>query len=133
MITRDDQGAALVLACMMGVRLEAPYSGFVIADGRGPSGALVLNNYDGNNVHLTLANNRPMGIRVAREIARMCFVNLGCVRITARTRRSNVRAHLGLERVGFKLEGIARQHFRDEDALLYGLLRDEQRLIRIEP
>lgn len=131
MIQRDDVGATLILSYELGLTFERPFSGFLLLDAKGVSGALILNNFDGNNVHVTVANKRPMSVRNARELARLCFVDLNCVRITARTRPSNGRACRGLQALGFQLEGVARQHFRDEDAMLYGLLRDEQRLIRI--
>lgn len=53
------------------------------------------------------------------------FVTLDCNRITAATPRSSASARRFLNRFGFQFEGLLRQGFGDDDAVISGLLRDE--------
>lgn len=53
------------------------------------------------------------------------FVQHRCCRVTARIRASNKRSQRLAERLGFQREGVLRQGYGDEDALIYGLLRDD--------
>jgi Acetyltransferases, including N-acetylases of ribosomal proteins len=68
--------------------------------------------------------------QVMRAVFSYIFDQLGCVRVTAITTKSNKRAREFLERLGFVLEGNLRRGYDGRrDALLYGLLRDECRFL----
>ena len=64
-----------------------------------------------------------------RAIFAYPFLDLKANRVTAITPRKNKRARHLIEGVGFKLEGVARKGFGSEDAVIYGMLRDECRWI----
>lgn len=54
------------------------------------------------------------------------FVQLGCHRIWAMVAKRNRPSRKLLTDLGFRLEGVARQHFgRKKDAMSYGMLREE--------
>lgn len=131
-VEREDAVAKFIMERRMpGHRFVPPYSGFVVHDDGAPIGAYALNCYTGHDVALSGVIIRPWPIKVAREIARQCFVGLGTSRITAWTRVSNERAIKSLLACGFNSESIARDHFGDEDANVLVLLRRDQKLLRI--
>lgn len=53
------------------------------------------------------------------------FEQANCLRCTVRVRPSNTAAVALAKRVGFLQEGRLRRGFGDEDALLFGLLREQ--------
>ena len=63
-----------------------------------------------------------------RGIARYCFERVQ--RITARTSVNNSKAISMLDGLGFKREGVMRAFFKDSDAIVFGLLKSEQRIYR---
>ena len=64
-----------------------------------------------------------------RAFVRYAFAELQVVRLTAHVFDLNIASARVLEKNGFKLEGVLRQHFEKDgqvlDARLYGLLKDE--------
>ncbi len=129
-VEQNDALARAEVSRCLGVDLAQPFVGLCLYDGDALVGAVVLNDYTGANIELTAMLDGPVSIKVLREIARYVFGRLGCRRVTARTKVSNVRAKYALTLLGFKREGLAREWFDGEDALLFGLLRTEQRIIR---
>lgn len=86
----------------------------------------VFNDYTGDNVEITVATEGRWAFRgVIQRALRYAFSELGCKRVTAHIRPSNVRALSAARRVGFKDEGRARRWFGNEDAIILGLLPDE--------
>lgn len=130
-IERNDVVAKFILDGVFGSCFHAPFSGFVIVEEGFPIGAYVLNCYTGHDVEFTMALQKPISIGIARQIARDCFVGLGVSRVTAKTRTSNAPARRGLEAVGFKQESVAFDHFGDENAAVYALLKRDQKLIKL--
>lgn len=63
-----------------------------------------------------------------RALLRYPFEQLNCRRLTTFIARSNVRSIRFNEGLGFQLEGVIRFGMGDEDALIYGLLKEECRL-----
>jgi hypothetical protein len=53
------------------------------------------------------------------------FEQLDLLRVTALTSSSNLNTQAMLERLGFKQEGVIRKGYGIDDALVYGLLREE--------
>ena len=130
--TRSDALAHSFIKKSLGIELEAPFCGYAIYDtDGGVVGAFAFTNYTRDNVELTVATTERLTLRVVRFMVYLAFVDLGCRRITARTRASNTRAIRAIEKSGAKREGVAREYFNGEDAILFGLLRNEQRLIKI--
>ena len=63
---------------------------------------------------------------VCKAIFRYVFIQLGCVRCTSITKKSNTRTRQFLEALNFQLEGNVRRGYDGErDALIYGLLADD--------
>lgn len=130
--TRSDALAHRFIKNNLGIELEAPYCGYAIYDTDGiVVGAFAFTNYTKDNVELTVAVKERLTLRVVRFIVYLAFVDLGCRRITARTRASNTRAIRAIEKSGAQREGVAREYFNGEDAILFGMLRNEQRLIKL--
>ncbi len=107
----------------------------VVADGEFVAG-VVFHHYrpsDGD-IEASMAATSPRWCRpaVLRELFAYPFIDLRCERLTLITSRSNTRTRRLCERAfGMKLEGILRRAIgRREDALVYGLLREECRWIK---
>jgi hypothetical protein len=131
-IEQDDAAAIHIAGETLRTTFAQPMVGLVVRDDAGAyCGAFIINNYDGVNADMTGVGRGCWSPRVARDLARYYFGKLGCVRVTARTRASNASAIRACERLGFKREGVLRNGFGDEDALLFGLLASEQRIVRI--
>ena len=88
------------------------------------AGVVVLNNYDSCNIDLTAVGRGAFSLGVVRAICTHVFDNLGCSRITAKTRKSNkvVRRLLGRHA---KFEATLKNWFGNEDALQFRMCRDE--------
>jgi hypothetical protein len=115
----------------LNVHICEPFAGLVVYGKSGVMGAFVVNNYDGRDAHLTVALEGRMSVAQMRNMARYIFQGLGCHRVTAVTRRGNERAVGALEMLGFRQEGVLREHFPDADGIVYGLLRGEQKIVRL--
>ena len=128
---RSDAKAKTYLDKALNLNLSLPFCGYVIVDKLNNTvGSFVFNGFTGDNVELTIACHERVTIRIARYIALIAFFDLGCNRITARTRQSNQRAIRAMLAVGFKFEGVAREYFSGEDAILFGMLAKEQKLVK---
>jgi RimJ/RimL family protein N-acetyltransferase len=98
-------------------------------------GGVVYYNYrpDDGDIMVVVAFDRPDWClpQTLRALFDYPFNYLGCGRMTAAIARKNKRSRKLTEGLGFKLEGVARRAFgREDDAVLYGLLRDECRFLR---
>lgn len=121
--------AARICREALGRDICEPFIGFVIPSG----GAVIVNDWDHGNAEITAVVTGPVPLGFARQFARYMFVQLKCTRVTARTRASNAACLKALAMLGFRPEGVARAWFGDEDAILFGLLRGECRLIKVMP
>ncbi len=130
MIELNDEAAKDLVEGVMKTKICAPFTGIIIWRGREICGAVVFNNYEGRDIHLTVVQDGPVSLADARRISRYVFEQLCCERVTAVTRESNMKARCALTRLGFMLEGVLRKHYDEEDGLVYGLLKTEQRVLR---
>ena len=131
-VKHDDAAAREIAEGALGIKICDQSMGLVLFDDNGcADGACIFNNYDGRDVHFTSVNRRPMRISDARFVARYVFEQLDCHRCTAVTARHNEAARKALRQLGFKIEGYMREHFPDDDAVVYGLLRSEQKIVRL--
>lgn len=108
-----------------GVRFSPPAIVLAMLKNDVPISAAIFNDYTGENVELSFASDGFYSRRFLKYLAEYAFVHLGCVRVTARSRASNTRVANQAHRLGFKQEGVQRRFYGDEDAILFGLLRDE--------
>jgi RimJ/RimL family protein N-acetyltransferase len=72
------------------------------------------------------ADDKGWGQRwVIQALLRYPFNQLECTRLNAMIRRKNKMWREKLKWLGFKEEGILRHWYADDDAVIYGLLRDD--------
>ena len=93
---------------------------------------VVISDYRGHDCQISCATETSVAWRdhVVRAVFVYIFDQLGCVRCTSMTKKTNKRTRQFLERLGFKLEGTVRLGFDGvKDALLYGLLASECRYL----
>lgn len=88
-------------------------------------GGVLLTNYTGFGVELTLAGKGCISRSAWQAIGDMAFGELGCERISVTTRKSNKRVCRLAPRLKFKFEGVARRYYGKEDGVMFSLLRDE--------
>lgn len=60
------------------------------------------------------------------------FNQLGLRRVTARVKKKNERANSFVRNIGFTYEGEMRHFFARDDALIYGLLKEDCRFLHLE-
>lgn len=116
-----------------GVWTPGMYQALMVVNSKGEFCAgVIVDNYMRIDCRMSVAAEtfavwRP---HVLRAIFHYVFVQLGCVRCTATTRKTNMKARAFLEGLGFKLEGNLRKGFDGvKDALIYGLLAEECRFL----
>ena len=130
-IEQRDELAADYIKHFLGVDIRGtPWVGLVIWGDEGVKGVVVFNDFANGNIELTGVGKGCWTPKIIRELARYVFKQLGCTRVTARTPISNRAAKRALTAIGFKYEGRMREWFGHEDAMVYGLLRREQRIVR---
>jgi RimJ/RimL family protein N-acetyltransferase len=127
----DSWAAKQIVEVSLGKPICEPFIGLILKDEEQVTGAIIFNGYDKTDVHFTCVLNRPIGVRDARYVARYVFGKLGCKRCTAVTSEYNMAARRALLQLGFKHEGILRDHFEDADGFIYGILRSEQKIARM--
>ena len=127
MVRQDNAAAQRYAEQHLSIHIAEPFAGLIVERKGEMSGAVILNDYSaGRNIELTVHACGPWSVSDVREIARYCFRQVR--RITARTAVNNDRAARMLEILGFKREGILREWFGETDAIVFGLLRSEQRI-----
>lgn len=106
-----------------------PYSIIGVVRGNAIQGVVMYNNWRGRSIETHWAGEGAWLTRaVLRAVFGLPFQTYGCRRITGLIRRKNRVARAVAERIGFRLEGVARQGFDDgTDAMIYGMVRDECR------
>ena len=97
------------------------------------TGGVLYNNYHGHDIQITSAatDSRWLSKNNLRTIYNYPYNQLGCVRTTAVTGRSNKRARTVLEKLGYRHEGTLRLGLDGKQtALIYGMLKDECKWIK---
>lgn len=106
-----------------------PFTALGWVDQFGRLGACVFNNRDAANIDLTFAMDGLMGRDVMRAIAHYVFVQLGCSRVTMKTRKSNKRACRAAHIAGFKFETTLSRWYGSEDGVQFKMTSDKCRWI----
>ena len=91
------------------------------------TGAYIFNRFTGPDVELTVVGKGAISRTAFNAAASYVFDQIGCIRVSATIRADNTRALAVAEKFGFKREGIRRKGFKDTDAILLGLLKEEYR------
>ena len=129
MLYQDDKAARLFAERHLKVSFADPMIGLVVTDHGFVVGAAILNGYiPGDNIDISAVGNIS-SIKVIRGIARYCFKRVR--RVTAKTCVTNKPAIKALKALRFKQEGVLREYFSEGDAIVFGLLRREQRIVRL--
>ena len=117
------------MAAWAGRRLNCtfvpPFEAWGIADNQGQIiGAVVFNDFAEKNVEVSVVG-KGWTRATLKAIGRYCFTDLGCNRVSITTRASNTLVRTLAERLGGKVEGIKRKFYSDDDAVIYGVLKEE--------
>jgi RimJ/RimL family protein N-acetyltransferase len=132
-LTGHDASVANWVAAHLGITIAPPYTALGVLDAAGAAiGGAVFSGYSGANIDITIYGPRALTRPAIRATFRYVFGQLRCARLTARCKRSNVAMRRLLERLGFRHEGTQRRYWgegRENDALLYGMTKDECRWI----
>lgn len=109
-----------------GRQFVAPYIGVGFVSGERLVAGSVLNDHYGPGSNIEWTHYGPGWLHrdIGRYLGRLTFDALKVSRVTARTRRDNVRVQKLLLRGGFAFEGTQRRFFgpdKDADALVYVL------------
>jgi RimJ/RimL family protein N-acetyltransferase len=91
---------------------------------------VVMTNFSPRNVDLNIVIDRTKvrpkeTIRMFNEVFGFVFNELRVARVTGLLRGKNVEARKINEHFGFKLEGVMRKSFEDDDLHIYGFLAEE--------
>jgi hypothetical protein len=131
MIEGDARAAKSIVEKALGLEICEPFSGLVMVNGGRYTGACIFNNYNKRDVHFTCVSRGLLKMSEARFVARYVFETLGCHRCTAITSGKNEAAIKALVQLGFRYEGTLREHYKDADGAVFGLLCSEQRIVRL--
>lgn len=114
--------------------LEMPPSFFramCAVNGRGEFICVVVfSNFSSRNIDLNIVMDKkqmtPKGVlKMFNGVFNYVFNTLKMARVTGLLRGKNVAAKRVNERFGFKLEGIMRKSFEDDDLHIYGFLAED--------
>jgi hypothetical protein len=93
--------------------------------------AVVFTNFSSRNVDVNIAL-KPKGFDSPKEFLTLfnavfnyTFDQLGAARVSGLVRGKNEASKNFVEHLGFKLEGIMRKSFADDDLHIYGFLAEE--------
>lgn len=121
------------MAAALGTVFSGPYEaiGFLDDSGNLRGGAL-FNNYNGSNIEVSVYAPNMATRGMIRAVMHYAFVQLGCNRITARTRKDNKTAQKMLPRMGFKYEASLKLYYgqRSNDAAVLYVIDRETALKR---
>jgi len=85
-----------------------------------------FSHYTGHDIELSVAGNPGGGSKAyLKAVFGYVFDQCGCARCTVKTRESNAPAIRLAERLGFQREGLLRNGFGDEAAVLFGLTKED--------
>lgn len=130
-VYQDDARAKAFADANLGQDFAAPFIGLVVLNDHGKVvGAVILNGFiRGRNIDLTAVGRNVWTLGVVRAILRYCFGR--AARVTCRTSEHNATAIRALQAIGFEREGVMPDYFHDGAAVVFGLLRRKQKLVKV--
>jgi len=87
----------------------------------------------GGNIDIDVAASGRFTRGILQGVAWYVFVGVGATRMTAMTKRSNVRAATVMRKAGFVQECVAKNYFPDDDALQFRMCKKECRWLKDKP
>lgn len=112
----------------LGQILVPPFVAIGIVNNDTIVGGWVINDFNSFNCEVTIYGPGCVKRNVIRALFSHVFIDLGCIRLSARTRRDNHVMRRILPRLGFKQEAVAQRYFgpnKRDDAFVYRMLRHE--------
>jgi RimJ/RimL family protein N-acetyltransferase len=113
----------------LGLAIVPPYTSMGIVDDAGTLvGAIIYNGFTGANIEITYYGPHCLTRRIIRAAFAYPFDQLGVIRLTGRTKRSNKAMCRLFPRLGFVFEATLKNYFgpsRGDDAVLYRMTRTE--------
>lgn len=104
----------------LGTRLSPPYTTIGIEQDGRIVGAWLFNDWNGHNVEISVALDRPLTRGMIRAVEDYVFRQMKARRVTARCRESNQKSATLIRRLGFVLEGRSPFYYGDDAALIFG-------------
>ena len=116
LIVDQPQIVATFVGAGLGLTFVPPYTalGWVMVRPNGEwrlAAGAVFNDYNGSNVEISIYGPQALTRQSLKEALRYVFLQLRCVRLTAKTKRDNSRMRKLLPRLGFELEGTLKHYF----------------------
>ena len=125
----EDQRVAALMADALGIGFVPPFTTIGLERQGKLVGGCLFNNFNGYGIELTIVGPGCLSTGLFRAVSSYVFDQLGCARMTMTAQRKNA-VHVRIaERLGFKVEGIMRGHFGDDDGIVLGMLRSECRFL----
>lgn len=131
-IGQDKEVAAWVAARIPHVRTfgDGAYAIGVTRDNE-PIGGVVYTNYREGDIEMSAAGSPGWLDRFILDVVfAYPFRQLGCRRVTTIVPKRLKAVRRFNEKVGFRLEGVIREGFPKDDAVVFGMLRRECRWLR---
>lgn len=129
LILGSDADIAAFVSERIGQPIVQPFTAIGWFDQKGRLGGCVFNNKDAANIDLTFAMDGLMDRGVMRAIGHYVFKQLGCARVTMKTRKSNKRACRAAHISGFQFEATLKRWYGDEDGVQFKMTSDKCRWI----
>lgn len=109
---------------------DMPFEVIACTGPKGLMGAVIFINYRWPSIEQISAGEPGwMSRENLRGLFSYPFLQLKCRRLTGIVARKNKHSRDITERLGFKLEGVSRHGFPDDDACIYGMVRKDCRWI----
>jgi RimJ/RimL family protein N-acetyltransferase len=110
--------------------LHPPFTTIGIDEGGRIVGGWLFNDYNGHNVEISVALDRPLTRGMIRAVQNYVFEQLKCRRVTARCREKNEKSAKLIRRLGFHHEGRQPFYYGDDAAVIFGLTASKTPLTR---
>lgn len=112
-----------------GLAVVPPFSGLLVMDGEVERGAVVVSHFDGEDCEIQCCGSGYWSAGTVREVFRYAFDALKCRRVSARALSDNSRCLAAMKAIGFRQEGVKRRAVDGKDVIMFGMLRDECRVL----
>lgn len=115
----------------LGTVFRDPCEAFGIVNRNGHLiGAIILNDYDARNIELTIVGPNSLGKQTAQEVFTVIFNDLDCRRVSLTVPSKNKDIIAKAMRWGWAVEGLKRDYYDEDHAVILGMTRDECRFLR---
>lgn len=90
-------------------------------------GGVVYHEFRGNDIQMSCAAANPRWLKrgFLNALFAYPFLQLGCDRVSSFAPKKNMHTRRFLEKLGFKEEGNMRRGFKNDDCILYGMLKED--------